>query len=228
MLLLCLAALLWVGVHVGVAGSPLRGLLVARLGEGWFRGVFSVGSVIAIALLVSAWRAALPETMVFWTASAGYCWIMAGVMLLAFVFFFASVTAPNPTAVAADTALAAEPRGITRITRHPMLWSFTLWALLHAGANGDSASLVFFAAFAVTALLGMPSIDAKLRARRPAAWAGFSATTSIIPFAAIAAGRNRLAVREIGWLAPLLAVIAWAVLLHFHRGIFGVPALVFG
>ncbi len=228
MLMLFLAALLWVGVHVGLAGSPLRGVLVARLGEGWFRGVFSVGSVIAIALLVNAWQAAMPESTLLWSPSTGYRWLMAALMLPAFLLFFASVTAPNPTAVAAEAALAIEPRGITRVTRHPMLWSFTAWAVLHAGANGDSASLVFFGAFAVTSLLGMPSIDAKLRARRPAEWAGFAGATSILPFAAIATGRNRLVLGELGWLAPLLAVVTWAALLHFHYQIFGVAALVFG
>ncbi len=227
-MMLFLAALFWIGVHVGIAGSPLRGVLVARLGEGWFRGVFSVGSVAAIALLVNAWQAAMPDSSVFWVASIGYRWVMAALMLPAFLLFFASVTAPNPTAVAAEAALALEPRGITRVTRHPMLWSFTLWAVLHAGANGDSASLIFFAAFAVTTLLGMPSIDGKLRAKRPAEWAGFAGATSIIPFAAILAGRNRLSLREIGWVAPVLAVVSWAALLHFHRSIFGVPAVIFG
>jgi uncharacterized membrane protein len=227
-MMLFLAALLWVGVHVGIAGSPLRGALVARLGEGWFRGIFSVGSVVAISLLVSAWQAAMPDSSVFWVASIEYRWLMAVLMLPAFLLFFASVTAPNPTAVAAEAALALEPRGITRVTRHPMLWSFTLWAVLHAGANGDSASLIFFGAFAVTSLLGMPSIDGKLRAKRPAEWRAFAGATSIIPFAAILAGRNRLVLREIGWVAPLLAVVSWAALLHFHRTIFGVPAVIFG
>ena len=37
----------------------------------------------------------------------------------------------------------------------------------------------------------MPSIDAKLARRDPATWLALSAATSIVPFAAIAQGRNR-------------------------------------
>ena len=46
-----------------------------------------------------------------------------------------------------------------------------------------------------------------------------------MPFAAIAAGRNRLALSEFGWIAPLAGVVAWALVLHFHPAIFGVQAV---
>jgi uncharacterized membrane protein len=107
-----------------------------------------------------------------------------------------------------------------------MLWSFALWSAIHMLGNGDSAALVFFGAFLVTALVGMPSIDAKLAARRPDAWPAFRQATSILPFGAILAGRQRLDLREIGWIMPAIALVLWAALLHFHRHIFGVPALV--
>ncbi len=106
-----------------------------------------------------------------------------------------------------------------------MLWSFALWAAVHILGNGDTASLVFFGTFLITALAGMPSIDAKLAARDPAAWGQLAPTTSILPFGAIAAGRNHLALGEIGWIRPAIALLAWAAILHFHRAIFGVSPL---
>jgi uncharacterized membrane protein len=109
-----------------------------------------------------------------------------------------------------------------------MLISFAIWALMHVIGNGDTASLVFFGAFLVTAVAGMPSIDAKLARRHGAAWEGFAAKTSILPFGAILAGRNRLVLAEIGWMPPVIGFVLWAALLHFHRGIFGVPALILG
>ncbi|MGG5890434.1 NnrU family protein [Falsiroseomonas sp. HC035] len=221
MTLLILAALFWIGVHVGLSGTALRGKAVAAVGEKRFMIGFSVTSVVAIFLLVLAWQNA--ETTFLWAAGPGLRWVLAALMLPAFVLFMASHKR-NPTAVGAK-GLGEEPRGIQRITRHPMLWSFALWAAIHIIGNGDSASLVFFGAFLVTALAGMPSIDAKLAARDPEAWARFSARTSIIPFAAIAAGRNRLALGEIGWMPPVVGLVIWAALLHFHRGIFGVPAI---
>ena len=165
---LALAALVWIGVHIGIAGTTVRSALAARLGERGFRIAFSVASVAAIVFLVQSYNAA--PTTLLWTAPEWLRWVLALVMLVAFVLFAASVTAPNPTAVGGERALGREPRGIGRITRHPMLWSFALWAAVHMLGNGDTASLLFFGAFGVTALAGMPSIDAKVAARDPEAW----------------------------------------------------------
>ena len=57
-----------------------------------------------------------------------------------------------------------------RVTRHPFLIGVGLWAVLHLVANGDVASFIFFGAFAVTALAGTVSIDAKRRR----AWSGLA------------------------------------------------------
>lgn len=222
MALLVLMALLWLGLHIGVAGTRLRAAVVARLGgEGRFRGAFSLLSALLLLAMVLAWRGA--ETTFLWSAPPGLRWALALVMLLAFILFMASHRR-NPTAVGGK-GLDEEPRGIQRVTRHPMLWSFALWAGAHVIGNGDTASLVFFGAFLVTALAGMPSIDAKLAERAPAAWLAFASRTSVLPFGAILSGRNRLALREIGWMPPVVGLLLWAAMLHFHRGIFGVPAL---
>ncbi|WP_426958517.1 NnrU family protein [Muricoccus radiodurans] len=222
MLLLILAALLWVGLHVGIAGTAARAALVARLGEGGFRGAFSLASAVAITLLVLAWRAA--STTPLWVPPRALGWPLLALMLAAFILFAGSLMTRNATSVGQDRALSAEPRGMIRITRHPMLWSFAIWAAVHVVGNGDSAAAVFFGAFLVTALVGMPSLDAKVAARDPAAWAGFAARTSVTPFAAVAAGRNRLVAREL--IAPAaVGLLAWAAMLHLHPVIFGVSPL---
>ena len=223
MTLLILAAALWVFVHVGISGTSLRDAVVARLGEGRFMLAFSIASVVSITLLVLAWQNA--ETTVLWSAPAWLRWILALLMLPSFVLFMASHKR-NPTAVG-NKGLGEDPRGIQRVTRHPMLMSFAIWALVHVIGNGDTAALVFFGAFLVTAVAGMPSIDAKLARRHGEAWAGFAAKTSILPFGAILAGRNRLVLAEIGWMPPVVGLILWAALLHFHRAVFGLPALTF-
>lgn len=223
MTLLLLAAALWVFIHIGLSGTRLRDALVARLGERGFTIAFSLASVAAIVLLVTAWRGA--ETTFLWATPGWLRWIIAALMLPAFILFAASLIR-NPTAVGG--ALPAEPRGIQRVTRHPMMCAFALWAALHMIGNGDTAALVFFGAFLVTAAYGMPSIDAKLARRHGAAWDGFAARSSILPFGAIVAGHNRLVLSEIGWVAPLAGLVLWAALLHFHRGLFGVPAMLAG
>lgn len=220
MTLLIVAALVWIGVHIGIAGTRLREVLVGRIGDGAFRGVFSAVSIAAIVFLVMAWRGSSTEPL--WFAPSWLRWLLVAAMLVAFLLFVASVSTPNPTMIGPAGAATRPPRGIQRITRHPMLWSFAIWAAVHIIGNGDTAAIVFFGAFLVTALAGMPSIDGKLARRDPATWQALSAATSILPFGAIAQGRNRLVLREIGWLTPLIALIAWALLLHLHPWLFGV------
>jgi uncharacterized membrane protein len=219
---LLLAAVFWIASHNGFAGTDIRTRLVGKIGEIGFRIAYAVTSVIAIMMLVQAWEAAV--AMPLWSAPAWLRLILALIMLPAFLFFAAGFLR-NPTAVGGEALAGQQARGIQRITRHPMLWSFALWALVHVIGNGDLASLIFFGTFAISAFLGMPSIDRKLAARSPEAAARLRSETSILPFGAIIAGRNRLVLAEIGWLAPLLAVIGWAVTLHFHARFFGVPAL---
>jgi uncharacterized membrane protein len=204
------------GLLIGIAGTGLRGMLVRRIGEGPFLGLFSLLSILAIVFLVRAWSTA--GTTKLWNAPDWLRWLLAAVMLVAFVLFVASVSRRNPTMIGGETA--PPPRGIQRVTRHPMLWSFALWAAVHIVGNGDSAAIVFFGAFLVTALAGMPSIDAKLARRDPATFQALTAATSIVPFAAIARRRNRFVAREIGWPTLLIGVVAWAVLLYLHPWLF--------
>ncbi len=161
--MLLVAALVWIGVHVGIAGTAMRGAIVGRIGDGAFRAVFSIASVLAIIFLVNAWQNA--GTTPLWFAAPWLRWVLALVMLPAFMLFVASFRR-NPTAAGGEALIGAGATGIQRITRHPMLWSFAIWAAVHVVGNGDTASLVFFGAFLVTALAGMPSIDAKLAQRR--------------------------------------------------------------
>ena len=224
MTLLILASALWVGVHFGIAGTVARARIVARTGEAGFRIGYSLLSVVAIVLLVQAWNTA--PYVELWLAPDWLRWLIALLMLPAFVLFVAALGTPNPTAVAGR--LGAEgPRGIQRITRHPMLWSFALWAGLHLLAKGTLGGVFFFGAFLVTALAGMASIDRKIIARDPEMAARLLPATSIIPFKAVLTGRNRLALGEIPRFVWIVAGVAWVALLVAHPWIFGYPALPF-
>lgn len=222
MFLLILASLLWVGVHFGIAGTAVRGQLAARLGERGFTIGYSLLSVLAIILLVQAWGAA--PYVGLWFTPDWLRWVLALLMLPAFILFVASVATPNPTVVGGKLT-TPEPRGIQRITRHPMLWSFALWGLIHLIAQGSLGGVFFFGAFLVTALVGMPSIDRKVAARSPEMWARLGPATSILPFGAILSGRNRLALAEIPVFVWAVGAVVWLVFLIAHPWLFGAPAI---
>jgi uncharacterized membrane protein len=108
------------------------------------------------------------------------------------------------------------------MTRHPFLTGVGLWALVHLIGSGDVASLVFFATWAIVTLAGTVSIDQKRQRLLGAAWEPFAARTSIIPFAAIVAGRNRFDASEIGLWRWGVALAAYALMLGGHSPIIGV------
>ncbi|MDA8048497.1 MAG: NnrU family protein [Rhodospirillales bacterium] len=222
--LLVLAALIWIATHSGLAAAGPRGWLVQRAGEGGYRGLYSAISLASLVFLIIAFRRA--PAVPLWSASLALRGLLALVMLVAFLLLGAGVTIRSPTAIGGESA-APDPRwGILRVTRHPLLWSLTLWAGAHMIGLGTADGLVFFGAFLVTSLWGMPSIDAKLAARNPALAAELVRSTSIVPFGAILAGRNRFVAEEIGWAWPLAAVFVWAIFLAFvHHWLFGVSPL---
>lgn len=225
------AAAFWLAVHIGLAGTPLRGGLVGTLGANGFRGVFSVLSVVGLGLLIWTYNRASQSEAFYglWVPERWMYWVTFLVMPVALLLFVGSVSGPNPTAVGAEGLLQRpDPaRGILRITRHPMLWSFVLWAAAHMVPNGDFASLVLFGTILITALYGMPSIDRKRAAADPQGWAAFAGKTSIVPFAAIMAGRNQLALSEIGLWRVGVALAAWIVLFMVHGPVLGVSAIPF-
>jgi uncharacterized membrane protein len=128
----------------------------------------------------------------------------------------------EPDLVGQEGRLAQPPQGIVRVTRHPFLTGVGLWALVHLIGNGDAASLVFFTVWTVVAFAGTVSIDRKLQRLWGSAWEPFAAQTSIVPFAAIAAGRNRFSPREIGAWRWGLAVIVYLLMLGGHAQVIGV------
>ena len=137
-------------------------------------------------------------------------------MLAACLLVVNGLTTPNPRRMG-RAAAGGDRRG------HPTpIPAGSLCALLLLIGNGDGASLVFFATWAIVALAGTVSIDAKRRRLLGGAWEPFAAQTSIVPFAAIAAGRNRFIPREIGFWRWAVALLVYVLMLGGHAPVVGV------
>ncbi len=217
------AALVWTFVHLGIAGTSLRGQLAARLGEQGFRAAFSLVSAAVLVWLGVSWGAAGP-VRVLWQAPG---WLVFGCMALmmpAVMLFVGSVTTLNPTMVGGHTALKSDTpaEGILRVTRYPMLWSFALWAATHLVIIGTLSGAIFTGAFLIVAVAGMSSLDAKYAKRVPERWAAFARVTSILPFAAIVQRRNHFAFPEIGVWRISTTVVLWFALVALHPLVFAV------
>jgi uncharacterized membrane protein len=217
------AQLAFVGGHLLLSHPPLRGRLVARLGEGGFSLAYSVLMLAALAWVVAAYRAA--PFVPLWDLGAAGRMVPAAVMPVALMLAVLGLTSRNVTAVGGERHYNAPIRGVGTITRHPFLWGAGLWALAHLAANGDAAALVLFGGIAVLAFAGMHAIDHKRSLRLGAAWRAIAAGTSILPFGAALAGRTSVDWGGIGWVRPVLAVVFYVALMHGHAMLFGVAAL---
>ncbi|HET6591964.1 MAG TPA: NnrU family protein [Xanthomonadales bacterium] len=148
MIKLTLGVLLWSFAHFIPAGfTGLRKNLIARLGENGYKGIFALLMALAIYLLVSGWKAALPESLYLPPAWGRH--LTALLMLAGFVLFFAPYPANN----------------IRRALRHPQLTGVLCWGVGHLLANGEGRSLVLFGGFAAWAL-----VEIVLLNRRDGAW----------------------------------------------------------
>ncbi len=219
---LLLTALLFVGTHLGLAGTPLRSVLVRRVGETAYLVSYAVISLLTLTWFIDAYKVApYVET---WGQLYALQPIVVVAMLIAFMLAVIGLTTPSPTLVGAQLLLTKEQpaRGILRITRHPFLMGVSLWALVHLIVNGDLAALMFFGALLLLCVLGAFSIDAKRQARMGKHWGEFAAVTSVLPFVAVAQGRNRLALAELGAWRVLLSLVGYGAMLAFHSRLFGV------
>ncbi len=221
---LALASALFVGGHFGLSSTPLRRLLVGALGELPYLGLFSLASGAPLVWMVLAYGQAPREAL--WVAAAPLRAVPLVAMPFALFLVVAGYATKSPTALMQGGLLKTglEARGILRITRHPALMGILLWALAHMVANGDAASQIFFGGFAVVAGAGPVLIDRKRRDALGTAWDGYAAQTSVLPFGAILAGRNRFHPREIRWWTVALSVALYFGLLAAHAQIFGSPA----
>jgi uncharacterized membrane protein len=218
-MLLCWAA--FSGTHVGLATRPARAWIVRRTGEAGFGIAFSLVASATFAALV-AWYASHrtlgPAGLALGTLPAVRP-VLIALVVLGVVLVAASLDAypASPYVVGAPHG-AHEPRGVARVTRHPFFVGIALVGLAHALLATRLVGTVFALGFVPHALAGGCHQDRKLLRARGAPYAAYLATTSFVPFAAIAAGRQRLAWEELR-LRPLATGVVAAValrVLHAH------------
>jgi uncharacterized membrane protein len=219
MAMLALAAGVFLVTHF-VPSTPLRPGLVGMLGEKAYLGLYSLVSLAALAWTIWAYSKAPYERL--WVGDEFKVWAVV-LMPVSLVLLAAGVMTRNPSAVRQESLLRSlgEPRGILRVTRHPIQWGIALWALVHLIARGDAASVLFFGGFVVLAILGTVLIDARKDKALGADWRRFASVTSNVPFAAIIQGRNHFRFDEIGWKKMLIGLALYFVLLIVHPFLFG-------
>ena len=222
MAMLALATVVFLVTHY-VSSTPIRSGLVALLGENSYLGLYTLISLATLGWMIWAYVKAPYERL--WVGDEFKVWAVV-LMPVSLVFIACGALGKNPSAVRQESALRTmgEPRGILRVTRHPILWGIALWAAVHLISRGDSASLIFFGGLLLLAISGSVLQDLRKDRMIGVDWQRFAATTSNMPFAAIIQGRNQFRFDEIG-LGKILAGLAlYFVLVFLHPYLFGARA----
>ncbi len=148
MALMIAGLLLFTGIHLMPSLAPgAKQAMLGKLGEGGYKGIYSLLALGGIVLIVIGWRSTVPQhvyMLPIWTRHAA--------MLLA-VIGFLLIGASNYAS------------RIRLLVRHPMLTGVFLWALAHPIINGDSRSVLLFGWLGLWALLEILLIN-----RRDGAW----------------------------------------------------------
>lgn len=212
---LALATLAFVGTHL-ILSHPLRDALVARLGERAFAGLYSAVAFAALAWMILAWRAGADPSPA-WVAPLWWWPIASALMLIASVLLAGSLIRnpafPHPGARPREIPA---PRGVFAITRHPMNWSFILWALVHISISGSARNLIVAAGILILAVAGSLGQDRKKARLLGEIWRQWQARTSFMPFGALLGGRVAWRSARPPFVALLGGLILWALVTSYH------------
>ena len=209
---------LFAATHMGMASRALRPRLVATLGERGFLGVYSLLAIAVFgALLWLYWTHRHQGALVYAPPVLGVAGLWALYLLqgVAWTLVVAGNLSASPAAFVPESLRAVEPRGVHRITRHPLFMGVGLFGALHLLVMGFASDVAFWAGFPLFAIAGCWHQDQRKRATLPG-YAAWCAVTPFLPFA----GRESLrGVRELPPLAIAIGV-AFTVALRWAHGVF--------
>ena len=171
----------FVATHL-LMSHPLRQPLARALGARAFQLLYSLVALLTFGGMIWARRDAGPEEWLWqpapwaWAVTALLTWFASILLVGSFVRNPAMVTFGPGSAVK-----IGEPAGVLRITRHPMMWSFGLWAISHLLVHSEPSAVAVAITVLVMALTGSAGQDVKKR-HLGAAWSDWVARTSFFPF----------------------------------------------
>ena len=215
------AAVAFVGSHF-LLSHPLRGTIVRAIGELPFQGVYSLVALATFGWLAFAFRA-VPAEAPLWAVGDGLWIVSTIIMFFASVMFVGSLLG-NPALPGPPRAASAppEPRGVFSVTRHPMMWSFTLWGVAHILVAPTPANIVLAKTIIFLALVGAALQDKKKEKLQPETWRAWEAHTSYWPLGAILGGRVKFT--PAGMVPALGGIALWLAATWAHLPLAGMPA----
>ena len=219
--LLLIGWLAFAGTHLAGSSRLVRPAAVRRLGLRGFKAAYSLVALATLGWLVATYWTNRHAGAVLFEPPSGTRHAVELLMLLAFLLAGLGIAQPSAASSIAELGapVAREPHGIQRITRHPVAWAFALFGLAHALVNTTTGDWIFWLGWPAFALAAALHQDA--RRRDEPELRGFFASTSLLPFAAILAGRQRFACRELSPVGAGVGLLLFVAVRLFHGDLIG-------
>ncbi len=169
MTILVAGLVLFLGVHsTRIVADGWRTAQLKRLGEGRWKGLYSLLSVVGFGLVIWGFGLARQQTEVLWIVPSGMRHVAALLTLIAFILLAAAYVPRN---------------GIKSRVHHPMVLAVKTWAFAHLLSNGTLADVVLFGAFlawAVACFIAARKRDRAAGTQYPAGTLAGTATTVVV------------------------------------------------
>jgi uncharacterized membrane protein len=151
MTILLLGLALFLGVHsIRIFADDWRTATRARIGAGRYRGLYVLGSLAGLVLIVWGFGLARVGSAQLWVPPQWLRHVALALVALSFVLVAAAYVPGNR---------------IKAALHHPMILGVKTWAAAHLLANGGVADIVLFGAFLVWAVLDFRSSRRRDRAQ---------------------------------------------------------------
>lgn len=169
MTILVAGLVLFLGVHsTRIVADGWRTAQLKRLGEGRWKGIYSLLSLAGFGLIIWGFGLARQQTEVLWIVPAAMRHVAALLTLIAFVLLAAAYVPRN---------------GIKSRVHHPMVLAVKTWAFAHLLSNGTLADVVLFGAFlawAVACFIAARKRDRAAGTQYPAGTPAGTAITVVV------------------------------------------------
>ena len=137
--ILILGLVIFIGTHLVTTQRDTRAALIARVGEGPYKGLYSAASIIGVVLI--GWGFGIYRATGWIDVWYPPNWTRHVAVLLVWIASICVVAAYSP--------------GRIKVTlKHPMLVGVKLWAFAHLMSNGDLGSIILFGS-----ILGWAVVD---------------------------------------------------------------------
>ena len=204
--------------HAVLSSRLVRPRSVRLLGERLFQGLYSVVAFAVFVPLVMVYAGNKHAGPLLWSIDPNLLIDLITRIgnTIAIMLMVAGLFRPSPTGVTGTPM--RKPRGVQRITRHPLFMGIVLWAFMHLLVNGYASDVAFFGGFVFFGLLGSWHQDHRQVALPDGAYAKFCEQSPFLPFTR---GGVLKGLREVGVVPIVVGLLVAGSLRYFHVFLFG-------